>query len=107
MLYLWWSLSILLIGFSVLLAVGQWWAIYWVPRTLNAQGQPRNYSMIPLLGGLIGTGGCLLAPSSTVQSLWWIPLVLDPGCGLLFGHLAVFLLTDAVKRYFGRKPNDD
>jgi hypothetical protein len=90
MLYFRWSIFALLVTFSLLIAIGQWWSIYSIPKKLNAQGQPRNYSMVPLIGGLMGTVGCLIAPSSTIRNLWWIPLLLDPGCGLLFGCLGCF-----------------
>jgi hypothetical protein len=83
-----------------MIAIGQWWSIYSIPKKLNAQGQPRNYSMIPLIGGLIGTIGCLIAPSSTFRSLWWIPLLLDPGCGILFGLLGFFAIYSGIRRLF-------
>ncbi len=38
-------------------------------ETANAQGQQRNYSMIPLIGGVIGTGGCLLSRCPRSNSL--------------------------------------
>ncbi len=85
-----WSLFVVLASLSLLIAIGQWWSIYSIPKKVNAQGQRRSYSLVPFIGGMIGTMGCMIAPLSTIQSLWWIPLLLDPGCGLLFGFLGCF-----------------
>lgn len=95
--YVWWSLSILLTVFSLLVAIGQWWSIYSIPKKLNAQGQPRNYSMIPLIGGAIGTVGCLISPAPSMRSCWWIPLIADPGCALLLGMLAIFSIGSGAR----------
>jgi predicted lysophospholipase L1 biosynthesis ABC-type transport system permease subunit len=94
--------AVLLISLSLLIAIGQWWSIYSIPKKLNVQGQPRNYSMIPLFGGLLGAIGCLVATSSVVRQLWWVPLLIDPGCALLFGILAISGLIAVFKRVLGR-----
>ena len=39
-----------------------------------------GFSYVPLVNGLIGMGGFLLYPSETLNSLWWIPFVVDWGC---------------------------
>lgn len=39
-------------------------------------------SMIPILGGLAGSGALLLMPIDVVSTYWWVPLLVDPGCGL-------------------------
>ena len=98
MLALQWTISLLLIGLSLYVGIGQWWAIYTIPKKLNAQGQPRNYSMIPLIGGVFGAIGCYIAPSESLNRLWWLPLIIDPGCALLFGLLAVSLAHAGIKR---------
>lgn len=79
-----WIFASLLIAFSLYVAIAQWYCIFTVPRQRNAQGEPRNYSIVPLFGGGLGAIGCLIAPNETLQSLWWLPLVLDPGCTLIF-----------------------
>ena len=88
-----WILAGLLITFSTYVALGQWYCIYVIPRQKNAQGEPRNYSMVPLIGGGVGAIGCVIAPLEGLQRLWWLPLVLDPGCVLMFGAVAVFWLV--------------
>jgi hypothetical protein len=93
--------------FSLFVAIGQWWSIYSIPRKLNAQGQPRNYSMIPLIGGAIGTVGCLISPASSIRSCWWIPLIADPGCGLLFGILSILSIANGAKYLLGINRHDD
>jgi hypothetical protein len=40
----------------------------------------RNVSMIPLLGGMFGAAGCFLSPWGFLNSLWWLPLIIDIGC---------------------------
>lgn len=93
-----WVASLLMIALSVCVGIGQWWAIYAIPRRRNAQGQQRNYSMVPLIGGVMGTGGCLLSPLSTIKQLWWLPLIIDPGCALLFVCMAIFGIMAGAKR---------
>ncbi len=101
MVVLQWTVSILLIGLSLFIGLGQWWAIYTIPKGLNAQGQPRNYSMIPFIGGVLGVLGCLMSPSEKIFRLWWLPLLIDPGSGLLFGFLGASLVVATYKRMRG------
>ena len=96
-----WCISAPLIALSLLIGLGQWWAIYWIPKQLNAQGQSRSYSMIPLVGGVLGVIGCLVSPLPNVSQLWWLPLIIDPGCALLFGCVAGFGIVAAAKQLFG------
>ena len=93
-----WLCSILLIAFSLFVAFGQWYSAYTIPKKLNAQGQPRNYSMIPLVGGVFGMFGCFACPNPTIRGLWWLPLLLDPGCALMFGAVAVFGIVSLFRR---------
>ena len=97
-----WVTSALLLLLSLMIGLGQWWAIYSIPKKKNAQGQLRNYSMIPLFGGLLGTVGCFVAPSPVARQFWWVPLFIDPGCALLFGLVAVVGVIAGVKRLLGR-----
>ena len=41
----------------------------------------RPYSMIPLIGGLIGAIGFLMF--ARLRSVFWLPLLADPGCAML------------------------
>ena len=50
-----------------------------------------NYSLLPLVGGCAGFCGALLCPSKVVSDLYWLPLLIDPGCGLLLVGFAWFL----------------
>lgn len=37
-------------------------------------------SMIPFLGGVAGAVGVVASPEPALRPLWWLPLVVDPGC---------------------------
>lgn len=92
-----------LIAFSLFLAVCQIMAIVAARRRLNADPNARGYSMVPILVGLLGTIECLVAPYSFVQRLWWVPLIIDPGCALLFGSVLLLALVNLVRRFISRK----
>ena len=101
MLIVQWLFSILLIAFSLFVAFGQWYCMFTIPGQLNAQGEPRNYSLAPLVGGVIGMFGCFVCPNLTVRGLWWAPLLLDPGCALMFGSVAIFGIISLFRRNSG------
>jgi len=44
---------------------------------------------------------CVFAPHSMVQRLRWIPLVIDPGCGLLFGCVVLQGVRNVIDRFIG------
>jgi CHASE2 domain-containing sensor protein len=44
--------------------------INWITKGLNG-------SNIPLIGGIIGSISCVLAPWEIFNAHWWIPLILD------------------------------
>jgi hypothetical protein len=94
-----WPVALLLIGFSAYVALGQFVGLAQAIRRRRKDKTAGGYSMIPLIGGVCGMIGCFVAPSVTMQQLWWIPLVVDPGCALLFTATAVFLMWRYV---FGR-----
>jgi hypothetical protein len=98
-----WIICVLLVSFSLYIGIAQWIAMYVVPQQVNDDGSRRGYSMVPLLGGLLGTIGCLIAPMTFVQQFWWLPLIIDPGCALLFGMLVVFGCIAGFKRLFGMR----
>jgi hypothetical protein len=54
--------------------------------------------MVPLVGGVLVTAGCLVAPAGPVRSLWWVPLVVDLGCVPMLAMTAGFLVRDALSR---------
>ena len=100
----WWILAIPMILVSLYIGMGQWWSIYSVPKQFNEQGKRRNYSMNSNSWmGVIGAIGCLVAPHSYLNSLWWIPLLIDPGCALLFFLIMFGVAKFAFKRMSPRR----
>ena len=70
-----WIISVVLIALSLLGISGNLWiAIRWYLFKKRA-------SMIPFVGGLVGMIGLLLSPMGGVRHFWWVPLVVDLGCG--------------------------
>jgi hypothetical protein len=95
-----WPVVLVLIGLSAFVALGQYVCVAQASRRRRRDKNAGGYSMIPLIGGVLGVIGCFVAPSATIQQLWWIPLIVDPGCALLFTLLAGFLLW---RTTFGRR----
>ena len=52
----------------------------------------KRSSAIPLLGGALLAFAIVVAPGQSVRWLWWLPLILDPGCLLLLVTTALFWL---------------
>ena len=52
-----------------------------------------------MVGGMVGVVGALIAPHETVQRFWWVPLIVDPGCALMFGFGVIFVLGQFVRRF--------
>lgn len=84
-----WVVCAFLLGLSVLAAAYNIHALYVRPRRLG-QGE-RAPSPLPIVGGALGAFGCLQAPSVWAKLLFWLPILLDPGCG--------FYLYQGVKSY--------
>jgi hypothetical protein len=40
-------------------------------------------SLVPLLGGVLGSVALLILPVAAPGRLWWDPFLLDPGCSWL------------------------
>lgn len=40
----------------------------------------RRGSLVPIIGGVFGAAGCLIAPWPVLNSLWWFPPLIDLGC---------------------------
>jgi Na+/H+ antiporter NhaD/arsenite permease-like protein len=55
-------------------------ATYWIGM-LRKFFFKRPYSMIPLIGGLIGAIGLLIF--ARLRGAFWLPLLADPGCAVL------------------------
>lgn len=58
----------------------------------------RHPSMIPLVGGLMGAGFCLLVPIEGLAWYWWVPIVIDPGTGWPIVAFAVLWLTGRLRQ---------
>ncbi len=76
-----WILGIVLLTLAFYIAVLNW-KQFVLAHLLGRSAR----SWIPLLGGVAGSAGLIVVPSNTMNSLWWIPPLIDWGCipGLLF-----------------------
>ena len=63
----------------------------------------RNYSAVPLIGGLTGCVACLICPIEPVRRFWWAPLILDYTISLFPVMLLWMLIRD---RRQGRSRDD-
>jgi hypothetical protein len=70
-----WAAALILVALSMLITFNNWRIpigfLLW--RT-------RNRSWTPILGGGVGCLGILCVPNESVQSYWWVPLLVDWGC---------------------------
>ena len=82
---------------SLWIIAGNVWTIlrYFLYGKTGSQG--------PLIGGLFGVAALLISPLGLTK-LWWVPLLVDPGCALLFGSTAIWLLVWKIR---GGKEKDE
>lgn len=66
--------STILIAYSVLGIVANWWI-----TIRNIMG--RHDTLIPFVHGLAGALGLWLAPCAYLHAVWWFPMVVDLGTG--------------------------
>jgi len=70
-------MSHVLFGFFVLGAVGNWW------KLIFAIAGRRRGSGLPLVPGVLGCVGLLIAPEGSdivqLKSVWMLPIFVDPG----------------------------
>jgi hypothetical protein len=91
-----WAIAVTLALLSGLVIICQYGAL--VQTLLRQRENPKagGYSMVPIIGGALGMIACLVAPSASIQRLWWIAPICDPGCALLvtllLGHI-MWLVT--------------
>ena len=72
-----WSISVILLAVSISAIVANYSiSIRWYLFKKRA-------SLIPFIGGILGTVGIVCLPVVSIRRFWWIPLVADPGCILL------------------------
>ncbi|MBL8383999.1 MAG: ADP-ribosylglycohydrolase family protein [Burkholderiales bacterium] len=76
-----WATSIALGAIACLAIAANWAGILALVRS-KAGGEPRSFSPVPLIGGVLGAAALAAAPHATLNAWFWLPLVLDPGTGL-------------------------
>jgi len=96
-----WIIAGSLILFSLVGAFAQWNAMFLATRRLRVDENASGYSLVPLVIGVLGVIGMLVAPASLLRRLWWVPLIVDPGCALLFGSVAIFGIGHLIRRFTG------
>ena len=95
---LFWIVSVVLIGLSLVVACGNLWIT--VGQIFKTRGTFE--SLIPFVGGAVGMVGMLTSPMVAMRHLWWLPLVVDLGCG----PMLVAIVIDQIKKMLlsGRSP---
>lgn len=92
-----WVIFSLLCPLGALFFVANWGALLaWLFRRKRSSG-------IPVLGGGALAIAMALAPSPSLRSLWWLPLVLDPGCLILALNAALLWARSRVRLH---RPED-
>jgi hypothetical protein len=85
----------------VLLLASLWISITNWRCVVVAITRQQHVSWVPLFGGILGTAGCLMTTNATLNSLWWLPLLVDWGCVPGFTHCAIAWTMIAVRnRWF-------
>jgi phosphate/sulfate permease len=78
--------GVFLLSACALVVGANWWlSLCWYLRR-------KRSSLTPFVGGLLGTLGLVLLPFDGTVGYWWVPIVLDPGCGLLLAAIALEFL---------------
>jgi len=87
-----WTISALLIALSLCAICGNLWiAFAWYLVKKRA-------TMIPLVGGIVGTIGLLLLPVTGIRCFWWVPLMVDLGCVPMLAAVAFDQIKKRVRR---------
>jgi hypothetical protein len=68
-----WLIPCAMISLSALIALAHGFCL------LRYLLRRKPFSVVPLVGGIAGTAGLLMAPAPSFSQLWWIPLLLDYG----------------------------
>lgn len=64
----------------------------------------RTPSPAPFAGGLLGLAALMICPIEGITRFWWVPLVVDPGCALLFLYATPLFTYMALKGDFKTGP---
>lgn len=78
MLILQWTITALLGAFACYVIIFNWTII--AMRLFRTKRAP---SLGPIVGGIAGAVALLLCPFDPAGNYWWVPIVVDPGCGLM------------------------
>jgi hypothetical protein len=87
-----WALSVPLAAVGALFLLGNVAAIV-LPLMRRWKG-----SLVPVLGGPCLAVSMLNCPRAGIARFAWLPLVIDPGCGLLLTGVAVSLICSFWQR---------
>jgi hypothetical protein len=89
-----WTISCLLILFSALVIVAN------IQTVLRGWRDKKSAeSLVVIVGGLLGAIGLRTIPVHGLRRWWWIPLVLDIGCGVSLLGMA----WESLRSYLGSR----
>jgi len=89
-----WIIATILIALSLWIVVGNLWITFGGLFIKRKKWE----SLLPFVGGVVGAVGLLVLPVSHARHFWWVPLVIDLGCG----PMLVAVLIDQVKKRLHR-----
>lgn len=87
-----WIIAVVLLALSLWAVLGNLWIAF------AGFFLKKRESLLPFVGGIAGTIGLWLLPMSQTRHFWWVPLVIDLGCG----PMLVAVLIDQVKKKIHR-----
>jgi hypothetical protein len=88
-----WIVSLVLLGSWILVVSLN----LWITFGGLLRKREKFHSLIPFVGGLIGMVGVLFLPVSGVRHFWWVPLLLDLGCGPMLAAVVVDQIRKAIR----------
>jgi hypothetical protein len=83
-----WIIAVVLLTLSLWAVFGNLWIV------LAGLLLKKKESLLPFFGGVVGAIGLLLLPLKQTRRFWWVPLVIDLGCG----PMLVAVLIDQIKK---------
>lgn len=87
-----WISAIFLLSIAVYIIIGNCWiCIRWILFK-------RRETFVPFVGGIAGLIGVLLLPVKNAGSFWWVPVVLDPGFGLLLVGVIIDKIRSKIRK---------
>ncbi|MEI6074618.1 MAG: hypothetical protein WCS94_03535 [Verrucomicrobiota bacterium] len=76
------------------ISVGMVFSNLWIAFGGLIRKREKFQSLIPFVGGMLGTIGLLLLPMSQPRRFWWVPLIMDLGCG----PMLVAIVIDQIRK---------